>query len=243
MVISYDGTSYGGWQSQTNSVCIQDVIESALGKILRNTIKVNGSGRTDSGVHALGQVAHFDAEHPIDTTKTCYSLNCLLPKDIRILELTLAEDTFHARYSAVKKIYQYRLHLDTISDPFKRRYALHVLHKLDIEAMKEGAKHLVGTHDFSSFANQQDEGSAGKDAVRTIFRIDFIPEAGGMILEFEGNGFLYKMVRNITGTLLEVGGKKRNPNQIPTILELKDRKAAGKAAEAHGLYLVKVFYS
>ena len=243
LVIAYDGTAYGGWQSQTNSCCIQDMIQGALSTILRSKTVICGSGRTDAGVHATGQVAHFDTERDIDPGKIGYSLNCLLPKDIRIVDIKPVKDSFHARYSVKKKIYQYRLHLDPICDPFKRKYTYHVRHLLDIEEMKKASKHLIGTHDFSSFANQQHEGSAAKDPVRTIFRIDFIAEPGGIMLEFEGNGFLYKMVRNITGTLLEVGGKQRISEHIPKILQAKDRRAAGKAAAAQGLQLAEVIYA
>lgn len=242
MIISYDGTDFGGWQSQPNSTCVQELIEKALSTITRHPSEVIGSGRTDAGVHALGQVAHFHTNHPIDKEKTLYSLNALLPKEIRILELTEAEEGFHARFSAKGKIYHYNLHLDLIQDPFKRKYALHVLHRVNIEAMKEAAKHCIGTHDFSSFANEQAKGSASKDAVRTLHRLDVVEVEGGVRLEFEGTGFLYKMIRNIVGTLLEVSGGKRAPEEIARILSAKDRKEAGKAADPHGLFLVKVLY-
>lgn len=243
VLISYDGTCFSGWQSQINSLSVQDVIEKALSTLLRHGVEVVGSGRTDAGVHALGQVAHFSTDKEIDPKKILYSLNSLLPKEIRILDISSVEEDFHARYSATGKIYHYHLHLDPILDPFKRKYALHVLHKVDLTALKTAAKHLIGTHDFSSFANQQSQGSACKDAVRTLCRLDVIEEMGGVRLEFEGTGFLYKMVRNIVGTLLEVGGGRRLSDEIPTILSAKDRKKAGRAADPHGLFLVKVFYS
>ena len=151
-------------------------------------------------------------------------------------------DTFHARFDATGKIYHYRLHLDPVLDPFKRKYALHVQQKIDLDAIKEAAKLFIGTHDFSSFANNQTKGSAGKDPVRTLRRLDVIEEEGGVRLEFEGTGFLYKMVRNITGTLLEVGEGKRAPEDIASILLAKDRSKAGKSVYPHGLFLVKVFY-
>lgn len=242
MIISYDGTDFGGWQYQPNSTCVQELIEKALSTIIRHPSEVVGSGRTDAGVHALGQVAHFTTENPIDKEKTLYSLNALLPKEIRILELTEAAEDFHARFSAKGKIYHYHLHLDLIQDPFKRKYALHVLHRVKVDAIKEAAKHFIGTHDFSSFANEQTKGSASKDAVRTLRRLDIIEVEGGIRLEFEGTGFLYKMVRNIVGTLLEVGGGRRSADEIPRILSAKDRKEAGKAADPHGLFLVKVLY-
>jgi len=242
-LISYDGSSFSGWQSQINSLSVQDLIEKALATILRVPMEIIGSGRTDAGVHALGQVGHFITEKEIETEKVLYSLNSLLPKEIRILDISEAPEDFHARYSATGKIYHYHLHLDPIMDPFKRKYALHLQHKLDIAELKAAASLFVGTHDFSSFANQQSQGSASLDAVRTLHRLDVIEQPGGIRLEFEGTGFLYKMVRNIVGTLLEVGGGKRLSHEIPYILSAKDRKKAGRAAEPHGLFLVKVFYS
>ncbi|MCX6990183.1 MAG: tRNA pseudouridine(38-40) synthase TruA [Chlamydiae bacterium] len=242
LLIAYDGTSYGGWQSQPNSICIQDLLEKALTILTRQKSEVIGSGRTDAGVHALGQVAHFTTDEPIDTGRVLFSLNALLPKEIRALDLSQAPDTFHARFDATGKIYHYRIHLDPVLDPFKRKYALHVQQKINLDALKEAAKLFTGTRDFSSFANNQTKGSAAKDPVRTLRKLDVIEEEGGVRLEFEGTGFLYKMVRNITGTLLEVAEGKRAPEDISSILAAKDRSKAGKAAFPHGLFLVKVFY-
>jgi tRNA pseudouridine38-40 synthase len=242
LLIAYDGTSYGGWQSQPNSICIQDLLEKALTILVRQKCEVIGSGRTDAGVHALGQVAHFTTDETIDSGRVLFSLNALLPKEIRALDLSEVHDTFHARFDATGKIYHYRIHLDPVLDPFKRKYALHVQQKINLDALKEAAKLFTGTHDFSSFANSQTKGSAAKDPVRTLRRLDVIEEEGGVRLEFEGTGFLYKMVRNITGTLLEVAEGKRFPEDIASILLAKDRSKAGKAAFPHGLFLVKVFY-
>lgn len=243
LIVSYDGTAYGGWQSQHNSISIQSVIEETLSMILRFSCKITGSGRTDAGVHALGQVAHFLSPNTIDEKKVLHSLNALLPKDIRALSLCLVEDSFHARYSAVGKIYQYFIHLSDVEDPFLRRYALHIKHKINLEELSIATRYLIGTHDFSSFANEQQKGSAGKNAVRTLQRIDIIPTAYGICLEFEGTGFLYKMVRNITGTLLEIASGKRKKETLPKILEAKDRRLAGKAADPHALFLTKVLYN
>ncbi len=242
LTISYDGTPFGGWQSQQNSVSIQDLIERALEVVLRKKTPLHGSGRTDAGVHALGQIAHFSCGTTLDVKKVVHSLNALLQSEIRILEMCEVDPTFHARFSAKSKIYHYRLHLNRIADPFKRQYALHVLHKVDLDRMKKAIEFLTGTHDFSSFANQQHEGSAAKDAVRHLKRIDVVEEIGGVRLEFEGSGFLYKMVRNITGTLLEVASGKREPESLKEILLAKDRTKAGRTIDPHGLYLVKVLY-
>ena len=242
MIIAYDGANYGGWQIQTNAISIQALIEQALSTILREPISLIGSGRTDAGVHALGQAAHFSSPSQIDIAKTLASLNGLLPTDIRILSLEQAPLNYHARYSATAKTYHYRLHLSSIPDPFKRRYAYRVPHPVDLSTLKETAAQFIGTHDFSSFANEATRGAASKDAVRTLHRLDVVEEEGGVRLEFEGDGFLYKMVRNITGTLLDVCAGKIAKDQIPAILAAKDRRCAGSAAPPHGLFLVDVRY-
>lgn len=242
MIVAYDGTHYGGWQVQLNAVSIQSLIEQALCTILQAPTSLFGSGRTDAGVHALAQVAHFTTQKPINLAKTLLSLNALLPSDIRIMHLETACLKFHARFSALAKTYHYRLHLDAIPDPFKRRYAYHVQHRADLAQLQEGATHFIGTHDFSSFANNASRGSAAKDAVRTLYRLDVVVEPGGARLEFEGDGFLYKMVRNIVGTLLDVCTKKIAADAIPSILKAKDRKQAGRAAPPHGLHLICVRY-
>jgi tRNA pseudouridine38-40 synthase len=242
LYITYDGTNYGGWQIQSNATAIQTLIENALKIITRHPIFIVGSGRTDAGVHALGQVAHFESPEELDPYRLLASLNGLLPEDIRILEIQDAAPDFHARYSAKGKIYHYHLHLDRILNPFKRLYSYHVLHKVDLPLLKETCKLFIGTHDFTSFANEATEGSAAKNPVRTISRVQVVEEDGGVRLEFEGDGFLYKMVRNIAGTLLDVSYGKIPIEDIPSIFAAKDRRKAGKAAPAHGLFLVKVHY-
>lgn len=242
MTIAYDGTPFGGWQVQPNSTSIQALVQQALSTILRSPIPLTGSGRTDAGVHALGQVAHFISPKEIDIGKTIASLHGILPPEIRVLEISKTHPDFHARYSATSKTYHYRLHLDKIPDPFKHNYAFHVHHPVYLELLKTAAAHFLGTHDFSSFANEASRGSAAKDAVRTLTRIDIVPEPGGVRLELEGDGFLYKMVRNIVGTLLDVCAGNISAEEIPKILSAKDRRLAGKAAPAHALYLAEVKY-
>ncbi len=242
LTIAYDGTSFGGWQIQPNSVSIQALIQGALEIILRTPTSVIGSGRTDAGVHALGQTAHFSAKDRIDVQKVMASLNGLLPSEIRILDLIEVTLEFHARFKAVSKVYHYRLHLERIANPFKIQYSYHVPHSVDLALLEETALLFLGTHDFTSFANEARRGSAAKDAVRTLHRLDLVPETGGVRLEFEGDGFLYKMVRNIVGTLLDVGAGKITKDQISAILKAKDRRQAGRAAPPHGLYLVEVKY-
>jgi len=242
LLISYDGTRYGGWQIQHNSVSIQALIEDALKIALRKETPVVASGRTDAGVHAKGQVAHFVTDPAVDLGLLLRSLNGILPDDIRILRVEMADPNFHARYSAASKEYHYHIHLDWALDPFKRLYAYHHPYPLDIPLMQQAAKAFIGTHDFTSFANEASKGSAAKNPVRTLTRLDFIPEPGGMRLEFEGNGFLYKMVRNITGTLLDVGRKKISPSAIPSLFDKKDRRQMSSAAPPQGLFLIKVNY-
>lgn len=243
MTVAYDGTKYGGWQVQPNAVSIQSLIANALRTILRAPeLSLTGSGRTDAGVHALAQTAHFTTASPIDIPKTFASLNALLPDDIRILLMEEIDLDFHARYSAESKTYHYRLHLDPIPNPFKHRYAYRVPHPVDLSLLKEAATHFLGTHDFTSFANEATRGTAAHDPTRTLYRLDVIEEEGGARLEFEGDGFLYKMVRNIVGTLLDVCAGKIDKDCLPAILAAKDRRQAGRAAPPHGLYLVNVKY-
>lgn len=242
LTLAYDGTAYSGWQIQTNGVSIQQLLEQALSTILRARAPIVGAGRTDAGVHARGQVAHFTSEKELDLFRVQLSLNGILPPDIRILTLEKASLDFHARYNAKSKEYHYHLHLDRTTDPFKRLYAYHDYSPLDLEKMKSGASYFVGTHDFTTFANEGSKGSAAKNPIRTITRLDLCQEPGGIRLEFEGNGFLYKMVRNITGTLLDVGRGKLLLESIPQLFEARDRRLAPPAAPARGLFLIKVNY-
>jgi tRNA pseudouridine38-40 synthase len=241
IVIAYDGTRYGGWQIQPNCVSIQGLIEDALKVALRQDITVHASGRTDAGVHARAQVAHFTAPAE-DLSLLFRKLNGILPKDIRILHIENVPHEFHARFCAVSKEYHYHIHLDWALDPFKRLYTYHHPYRLDTTLIQQAIPHFLGTHDFTSFANEASKGSAAKDPIRTLTRLDFIPEPGGFRLEFEGNGFLYKMVRNITGTLLDVGRKKIAPDAIPALFEKKDRRQMSSAAPPQGLFLHRVNY-
>jgi len=240
--IQYEGTRYAGWQVQPDALSIQEEIETTLAKFLRETVKVVGSGRTDAGVHALGQVAHFRTKESIDQTHFLKAANGLLPRDIRILTIQEVDDSFHAQKSAKRKIYHYHLWLEPVQSPFARFTTTYVRTPLDLDLMRQGAAKFLGTHDFSAFANQQNEGAAGKNPVRILYRLDLVEQEGGIRLEFEGNGFLYKMVRNIVGTLLEVASGKRVLSDIDEGFARKDRRFTGKAAPPTGLILVKVFY-
>lgn len=242
LIISYDGSPFCGWQVQGNGQSIQSQVQKALQTALRHPLDLTGSGRTDAGVHARGQTAHFDSPIHFDPARLRISLNALLPDEIRILQIEGAPADFHARYSAIGKIYHYHLHLDPVSDPFTRTYRHHVLGSFSLEKLRKGASYFIGTHDFTSFANLKESGTLPQDAVRTIKRLDVVEQKGGVRLEFEGNGFLYKMVRNITGTLLDIALGKFDPEKIPEIFAARDRRKAGQAAPAQGLFLMEVVY-
>lgn len=242
LTIAYDGTRFSGWQIQPNSISIQEKLEEVLKILTKEEVKVTGSGRTDSGVHARGQVANFKTSKTLDPYKLRASLNGLLPYDIRVLEVEDVPLDFHARFSAKAKCYHYHLCLERVQLPFHRLYTWHVRQPLDLARLKEAAKHFIGEHDFTSFANEAHEGSAAKNPVRDLYRLDVVEEDGGVRLEFEGSGFLYKMVRNIVGTLHEVAVGKIDIDVIPSIFEAKDRKQAGAAAPPQGLFLNSVSY-
>ncbi len=242
MTIAYDGTQYCGWQIQPNGVTIQEVLQNQMEIVLRKAVSIIGSGRTDAGVHARGQTAHFKFDQEIDLRRFLGSLNALLPKDIRVKEILPVPLSFHAQYSAVGKTYHYRLCMAKVQEPFERLYQLHVKEKIDMELFLKAAHFFIGTHDFTSFANEAHTGTAAHDPVRTIKRLDVYPETTGLRMEFEADGFLYKMVRNITGTLLDVARGKIGLQEIPEIFAAKDRTKAGKAAPPHGLFLIKVDY-
>ena len=215
ITIAYDGTNYCGWQVQPNGISIQSLVQKSLETILRHPIQLTGAGRTDSGVHALAQTAHFNSETSLTPGRLRLSANALLPPDIRILAIDPVPPSFHARYSAVGKIYHYRIHLDPAHDPFSRLYRVPLFSPFDPDLLKQAAPHCLGTHDFTSFANEPQRGTVVHDAVRTLKRLDICDEPGGLRLEFEGDGFLYKMVRNLAGTLIEIASGKRPADDIP----------------------------
>lgn len=239
-IISYDGTGFFGYQVQPNKRTVQSVLEAVLAKMHKgNVVRVFASGRTDAGVHAKGQVIHFDSPLSIPAERWLPALNTQLPGDVVILSVEKVSSTFHARFDAAGKEYRYFLHLSSNRDPFMRNYAYQFPYFLDVEAMKEASQYLLGTYDFTSFCSAKTE---IEDKVRTIQEINFLKDGEILTLQFAGNGFLYNMVRIIVGTLLEVGSGKRKPADMAEILEKKDRRLAGKTAPAHGLYLWKVFY-
>lgn len=235
ITIAYDGTNYSGWQIQPNGPSIQETIEKVLYTLMQKDVSITGSGRTDAGVHANGQVAHFDLEKPI----TLKSLNSLLPPDIRILSLEEVSSDFHARFSAKEKTYLYHVTTAKVQSPFERRYALHYTFPIDRKKILESIPLFTGTKNFSSFANELDP---KRNPIKTLHELSLISTDSGFILKFRGDGFLYKMVRNISGTLLDIGRGKLEATQIPHIFESKSRSFAGKASPAHALFLQTVLY-
>ena len=254
MIIQYEGTRYDGWQKQGNTEnTIQGKLEKVLERMAGFPVEVHGSGRTDAGVHATGQVANFhlpdgwktDAaagkNEPVSAWIRAY-LNQYLPDDIAVTELTPAPERFHSRLSAVKKIYTYQIETGAKRNVFSRRTCYGLGQPLNVKTMQKAAELLCGTHDYKSFCGNK---KMKKSTVRTIYRIAVEQEPGSSLvkLEFEGNGFLQNMVRILTGTLIEVGLGKRNAGSMPEILAALDRQAAGYTAPAEGLCLKQVFYS
>ena len=240
IVLQYDGSRYDGWQKQGNTgQTIQGKLEDVLEKLAGVPVEVRGAGRTDAGVHALGQTADFYIPDPISPPEVKSYLNRYLPEDIRILKAGQAGERFHSRLNAVSKTYRYVIETGEKKDVFQRKYVYGLGKRPDVEAMKQGASFLTGERDFKSFcANKKMK----KSTVRTVYSIDIREEGSRIILTFRGNGFLYHMVRIMTGTLIEVGLGKRPPEDIKRILAAANREEAGFTASAEGLFLVKVDY-
>ena len=241
LTLEYDGSNFNGWQVQSRGErTIQGEIEKALKTIFSASIRVIGSGRTDSGVHALGQVAHFTSKKEKTTDEICRALNANLPNDIAIKHVEKVKDSFHAQYSAKSKTYVYTI-LTRPSRSAIFTKALHFPYTLNLRAMREEAKSFVGRHDFKSFAGT-DPSKKEKDTVRTVKRVDIKKQGDFVTITVEGNGFLYKMVRNIVGALLSVGSGKLEKGSVKAILAKKDRRVAPMTAKAHGLCLLEVKY-
>ncbi len=240
ILIAYEGTEYCGWQVQPNGLSVQEVLERVLTRIFQEAIKITGAGRTDAGVHALGQVAHFAASQQIDLHSCLRSLNALLPPAIAVLKIQKVTADFHARFSAERKIYRYHIWRNRILSPFQRRYVWHCFTALDFALLQEAAQLCVGFHDFSAFANQ---GGSQQNPVKNLMRIDLLDQGDEWVLEFEGDGFLYKMVRNLVGTFVDIARGQMPVHAIPEIIASKDRKQAGRAAPPQGLFMVTVQYS
>lgn len=239
MTFSYDGTNYNGYQKQPNKNTVQNQIEGALNKIFNKEISIHASGRTDAKVHALNQKAHFDLEKQVDLYKLKKSINSLMNDDIYIKEIEEVKDDFHARFNVVEKTYIYKLNVGSY-DPINRNYIYQYNKELNIESIKEATNYLIGTHNFKSFTKTDLEKD---DYVRTIYSIDIEKEDDLLTFTFKGNGFLRYMVRNIVGTLIQVGENKLKSEDILHIIESEDRTYAGKTANPEGLYLKDVKYN
>lgn len=239
LTIEYEGTAYAGWQVQGNAVSIQQVIEAAIRSVTGERSRLVGSGRTDSGVHARGQVANFFTSSNIPPERLAYALNATLPADIRILKAEEVDLSFHARYHAKKKEYRYTLYTGPHGTAIDRRTCVHVRGPLDVEAMQQAAKCLMGTHDFAAF---QGANSSAKTTVRTIYRAEWTRDGDKLYFDIVGNGFLYNMVRIIVGTLLQVGRGKRPPEDMVRLMAPARRDEAGPTAPAKGLCLMRVYY-
>jgi tRNA pseudouridine38-40 synthase len=245
LVLAYDGSDFAGWQVQPDSATIQGTLASAIGRVTGEKVLPQGSGRTDAGVHALGQVATCALESPIPAGNLLRALNDLLPASIRVLEVSEAELDFHARKSARGKTYRYRIYRGAICPPFLARYVWHHPYPLDENAMRQASALVLGEHDFTSLAAVDPERGKEENGVSKVRRISLSGwdrEGEELIYTVRGSGFLHHMVRNLVGTVVLVGKRTLRPEDISRILQAKDRSAAGATAPAHGLYLVNVEY-
>jgi tRNA pseudouridine38-40 synthase len=261
LTVGYEGTNYRGWQRQTmiqdpgsriQKKTIQGILEEALSKITKERIRVIGAGRTDAGVHALGQAANFKTTSKMTPEEFRKALNSMLPKDIAIKNAQRVKERFHAQFDAKNKHYRYIIYQGSTPSPFLRNYILYIPCKLNLKAMKEGAKYLIGRHNFSSFRLS---GSSAKTSIRAITKLSITSQSDmryaicdmrkngrTIFINVEADGFLYGMVRSIVGTLIEVGRGKISPSRVKKILKAHNRRLAGPTASARGLYLIKVRY-
>ena len=239
LVVQYDGTEFAGFQIQPDVPTVQGELQLALSRLLQQPTQLWGASRTDAGVHAMGQVVLFETESPLPVERLPHALNAILPRAVSVVSAIEAPEGFHPRYSAVGKLYSYRILNRRLPSPFIERYAWRIERPLVLDDMRDAGRDLIGEHDFAAFCAA---GSSVHDTVRRVDRLDVHRE--GDLLEFfiSGNGFLYKMVRIIVGTLVEVGLGRRRPGDVEGILLRRDRTQAGRTAPAQGLSLVKVEY-
>ena len=239
LTIAYEGTNYCGWQVQPNGITVEEVVNKALKKLTGEDIQVIGASRTDSGVHALGNVAVFDTHTTIPPERISYALNQRLPEDIVIVKSEEVAEDFHPRYCDCSKTYEYHILNTRIPIPTKRLTNYFVSYDLDVEKMRKAAGYLIGEHDFVSFCNVRTD---VEDTVRTVTELEILKDGEEITIRISGNGFLYNMVRIIVGTLIRVGRGFYEPEKVKEILEAKDRKAAGVTAPPHGLILAEIRY-
>jgi tRNA pseudouridine38-40 synthase len=239
LTLAYDGTRFVGWQRQAEGDSVQGLLEDALARFERAPVTVHGAGRTDAGVHALGQVASARVTFPHDTATLIRALNAQLPGDVRVLAVEDVSPEFHARFNARSKTYRYQIRHGTIADPFERSYVWHMPERLRVDAMRAAAGVLIGTHDFAAFKSI---GTPIRDSVRTVTESTLTDAAGRMVYEISGDGFLRHMVRAIVGTLVEIGRGFREPESMASLLRGSARGDAGPTAPPQGLFLVRVDY-
>jgi len=240
LTLQYDGTRYNGWQRQGNTDnTIQGKLNEIIGRYLNEEVDLAGSGRTDAGVHALAQVANFKTSKCFDKDKFMTEVNSFLPQDIRITAVEAVDERFHARLSAVSKVYEYVIDNAPVADVFARKYSCRVEERLNVEDMRKAASRLIGTHDYISFCGNK---KFKKSSVRTVTDIGIAEADGKIRISFTGDGFLQNMVRIMAGTLIEVGLGKREAASMTSILEAKSREVAGMMAPPEGLFLKEVYY-
>jgi len=239
LIVEYEGTNYAGWQRQKNGLSVQQALEEAFEKASGQRASITGAGRTDAGVHALAQVAHFDTDCTIPPEKISYAMNTHLPPDIRVKRSELAGDRFHARFSAAGKTYRYTIYQAPHPSAIYRNLSWHIRSDLNVSAMRAAAEHLTGEHDFAAFCAA---GSEVKGTVRTIHALTITEAEPFLYIDVTGNGFLYNMVRIIAGTFVDVGLGRIPPERVKEILDGKDRNAGSPTAPAQGLTMVEVYY-
>ena len=239
LTIEYDGKDFNGWQKQPNKLNIQGEIERAIFSITGEEVELTASGRTDAGVHALGQVANFKTESNLPIEKIAVAINSRLKKSIVIKSAEEVEESFHSRYNCKKKTYRYIINNSKEGTAIYRGLEYHVSQKLNVEKMKKAVKYFIGEHDFKAF---KASGTSSKSSIRIIYDANVIEDGEKILIELTGNGFLYNMVRIISGTLVDVGLGKIEVDRIPKIIEEGKRENAGKTLPPHGLYLVSVNY-
>jgi tRNA pseudouridine38-40 synthase len=243
LTLAYDGGAYAGWQVQRSGVGVQQKVEEALRRLFPSVRRIHSSSRTDTGVHALGMVAHVEvprAECNMPVAKLALAINAWLPEDIRVQRAVRCPASFHARFDARGKEYRYEVWNARSMNPLRRHQAWHVPHALDLAAMRRAARWLVGRHDFRSLAANRDYKT--ENTVRTLSRCDIRRRGPQLVFIIQGDGFLYKMCRSIVGTLIQVGRGRYQPDDVRAMLKAEDRRAAGMSAPAHGLVLWRVFY-
>ncbi len=240
LTVAYDGSNYCGWQIQNNAMTVQQKIQEACHKLFSREIKLVGASRTDTGVHALGQVAVIEVDTTIPDDRIPYALNSHLPDDIVIVDAKVVPEDFHPRYQATHKTYEYNIYNGLFPLPQYTRYAYFYPKKLNVDKMHEGARYLIGRHDFKAFCSA---GSSVRSTVRVIYHCDVSKEGDCINVKINGNGFLYNMVRIIVGTLLDIGLGKKEPREMKRIIASLDREKAGVTAPAKGLTLMTIQYN